>query len=293
MNRIQVSGIAFCLLLTQGKPIFSESRALISANSNRPNREEQSLVIGAGEKMSSYEGKNRSHILVTEGGSVSGMNLRDSAIASVVGGEVSHLYLYDTSSFSVSGSSDISHLTLEDETYGEILDARVSFLTLKNRSEVRVRSLSGSSEISHLKLHDASSISISGSLEISHLTLKDETYGEIFDARVSFLNLKDRSKVRVRSLDIQGGGSFSATGVEVSGGAVILESDTALHIYGREIDFANGKLSGIWADGTYFEFWLIRRIKDNWFWFFWRAGDDAPEYKIPKSMPNQIIYHQI
>ena len=301
MNHIQASGIASCisLLLIWGKPIYSESKTFMLADSASSDRQARSLVIGASEEMNSYEGKGRSNILVTKGGSVSFMNLRDSATASVKGGEISHLFLYDTSSLklfdsgkqnnSAGKSSDIGFIHLHDSATALIEGEEVAHINLYNTSDL---SVSGSSVISHLTLHDTSSLSVSGSQKIDHLTLEEETHGEIFDARVGSLTLRDRSVVHVRSLDIQGD-LFSAPGVEVSGGAIVLGSNTALNIYGREINFADGKLSGTWVDGTHFEFWLIRRIKDNWFWSLWRAGDDELTYEIPKSMPNQVIFHQI
>lgn len=301
MKRIQaLCTIAFLIFffLTQSKPILSAGKALVSADSKRPNRDGQSLVVGAGEKIRSYDGKGTSNIVVTEGGSVSYLDLRDSATASVKGGEITHLFLYDTSSLKLfdrskqdnSGdSSSISFIYSYDSATAFIKGEEVSHINLHDTSNL---SVSGDAIVSHLSLHDASSVSVSGSQKIYHLTLKDETQGEILDARVGSLTLEDRSEVHVRSLDIDGD-SFSAPGIEVSGGAVILDSNTALNIYGRKIDFANGKLSGIWADGIHFEFWLIRRIRDNWFWSFWRAGDGELKYEIPKSIPKQVIFHQI
>ena len=296
MNLINV-GIVFSILFSiQGKPIYDD-RAFKSADSSF-NKNQQSIVVGAGEKIGSYQGKGKSNILMTEGGDATLIDLRDSATASVRGGEIAHFFLYDTSSLkmgnddrdnSLKESGSISFLHLHDSAAASIKGGEISHIIVHDAGSL---SVSGNSEISHLTLHDASSVSLSDSSQIYNLTLEDDTRSEISNAQLGFLNIGDRSEAHVHSLDIEGD-SFSAPGVKVSGGAVVLESGTALHIYGREVNFADGKLSGIWDDGTGYEFWLIRRVKNNWFERFWHGEDSDREYfEIPQSMPKEIIFHQ-
>ena len=297
MNLINV-GIVFSILFSiQGKPIYSD-RAFKSADSSF-NKNQQSIVVGAGENIGSYQGKGKSNILVNKGGGATLIDLRDSATASVRGGEIAHFFLHDTSSLKM-GNDDrdnisseengsISFLHLHDSATASIKGGEIAHIIVHDASSL---SVSGNSEISHLSLHDASSVSLSDSSQIDNLTLEDDTRSEISNAQLGFLKISDRSEAHVHSLDIEGD-SFSAPGVKVSGGAVVLESGTALHIYGREVNFADGKLSGIWDDGTSYEFWLIRRVKNNWFERFWRGEDSDREYfEIPQSMPKEIIFHQ-
>ena len=299
MNLIHTLGIAFFVSFSiQSKPIYSENRAFKSADSSL-SKNQQSVVVGAGEKIKSYEGKGASNTLVKNGGSVSYASLRDLATVFVRGGEISRLFLYDASSLKM-GNDERDNISLKE-------NGSVSFLHLYNSAVAFVKggeiahinlhdegslSVSGNSEISHLTLYDASSLLLSDSSQIYSVTLEDNTRSEISGAQLGFLDLSDRSEAHVRSLDIEGD-SFTAPGVNVSGGAVILESGTTLHIYGREVNFADGKLFGIWNDGTRYEFWLIRRVKNNWFERFLSGKDGEREYfEIPKSMPNEIIFHQ-
>lgn len=277
MNNICAFGSAsvVCLFSMLGSYVIDGSKMFALADSSS-NTNQESVIVAADEEISSYKGEDKSDILV-KGGSVSWMDLHDSAAALIEKGEVGHVYLYDTSLLKLSGNRDDTSASQSSS---------VSFVHLHDSAAASVKG----GEISHVHLHDESSLKLSGTSEISHLTLNDSSQSEISGGQLSFLNLTDDSEAHVWLLDIEGG-KFSTPEISVSGGAITIEPGTALHIYGREIRFADGKLSGIWANGTQFEFWLLRNTQKRRFWLF--KGDEEDRHtEIPSSLPKEVIFHQ-
>lgn len=219
-NYFKTSIISFAFLsLTQCSPAPANDE--IKKECNRLNDTSQSVVVKPGEKVDYYKGHNNNNISLSEGGETVRILLCDSATANIKGGTVSHIYMYDSSSIQVSGNPEISHLTLNQDSKGEITGGSFSFVNLRDNSEAYVKAL---------KLQD---------------------------------------------------GSTTASGIKITGGAITLEKGAALHIYAQKVNFSNSKLSGTWADGTKFSFWVLKKLQD-----------DEKLFEFFKSMPNQVVFHK-
>ncbi len=134
--------------------------------------------------------------------------------------------------------------------------------------------------VSHIRMYDSSAIKVFGNTKIGHLTLNDSSKSKISGGTFAFINLADNSEAHVQSLSMEDG-LLQASGVDVSGGAITLKKKATLHIYGQKISFSDGKLSGIWADGTSFKFWLVQRL----------GYGEQEKFELFDSMPNQVIFH--
>lgn len=221
----------------------SEDKKIYCRFDKNPN----SVTLKAGEEIAFYRGHDDNNISVLKGGHVSHMFLCDSATASIKGGNVGFINMYDSSAI------EVSH---------------------------NMASIKGEN-VAHLKMYDSSAIEVSDNADISHLTLNNSSQGKISDGTFAFINLRDNSEAHIRSLNI-GDGSIQASGVNISGGAVTLERGTTLHIYAQKLGFKDGKLSGTWADGSSFKFWLVQYF----------GNEEQSRYKLPDSMPDQVIFHK-
>lgn len=134
----------------------------------------------------------------------------------------------------------------------------------------------------HINMYDSSDIKVSGNSEITHLTFHEDSKGEISGGSFSFINLKDKSDVRIKSLKLQDGSTSLSSGKEISGGVITLQKGATLHIYGESLNFSNGKLSGVWADGTKFNIWLLQNSQGQ-----------ENRFKLFQSMPKQVVFHKV
>ncbi|MEL7330608.1 MAG: hypothetical protein AAFN12_00095 [Cyanobacteria bacterium J06560_2] len=93
--------------------------------------------------------------------------------------------------------------------------------------------------------------------------------------------MADESEAHIWGVEIDGG-SFITPEVTVTGGAITLETGSTLHIYGREMSFSEGALSGAWADGSPFTFALV--MVDE--------GEEGEFTEIPSSLPSEVIFYK-
>lgn len=133
---------------------------------------------------------------------------------------------------------------------------------------------------SHIRMYDSSAISVSDNAKIGHLSLNDNSQGKISGGTFAFINLGGKSETHVGSLTMEDG-SLQVSGVNVSGGVITLKKGATLHLYGQNISFSDGKLSGAWADGSRFKFWLVQLLGEG----------EEKKFEFFYSMPNQVIFH--
>lgn len=166
---------------------------------------------------------------------------------------------HDDNNISVLKGGDVAHMFLCDSATASIKGGNVS----------------------HVKMYDSSAIKVSDNADIGHLTLSNSSQAKISGGTFAFINLADNSEAHIWSLNINGG-SLGTPEINLSGGAITLQRGIKLHIYGKKLSFADGKLSGTWADGTSFKFWLVQNFGD----------EQRSRYKLPDSMPGQVIFHK-
>lgn len=207
-----------------------------------------------------YDGDNNSNVVFDESSDVAYVTLIDTATVSLAGGRISHATLSDASAVEMTDSSHISHIDLMGN----------STLTMGDEADT-----------AYITLHDFSAVEVSENSQVSHLNLTDRAAGKILGGTFSFINLADESEAHIWRVNIDGGSAI-APGMAVSGGAVTLETGTSLHIYGRSLDFSDGKIVGAWIDETPFEFSLV--IANE-------AGDGSSE--VPVSLPDEVTFHEI
>lgn len=207
-----------------------------------------------------YDGENNSNATFDDSSNVAYMTLTDSATVSLAGGSVSHATLSDASAVAMTSSSHISHIDLMGNSALKISDE---------------------AEVARVTLHNFSTVEVAEDSQISHLNLTDRTEGKISGGTFGFITLEDESEAHLWDVDINGS-SFVTPGVFISGGAVTIEAGTALHVYGRSLNFSDGKVSGTWTDETPFEFALVmvNEAKDGF-------------AKIPRSLPNEVTFHEV
>ncbi|MGD1896080.1 MAG: hypothetical protein ACFB16_03915 [Phormidesmis sp.] len=218
------------------------------------------VVVGANEEQTSYDGVAENRLFITAVGAVAYVDLFEASSASVESGNISHAYLYDTSDITISGSAEISHLTLSGNATGSL----------------------SASNVGHLTLIESSTFEISESAEVSHLTLEDSTQGQINGGTFSFIRLQDNSEAHIRSATLDGG-SFVALDANVSGGAITFEPGTKLNIYAQTLSFDNGQLSGTWADGRDFQFAIVQDLGNE---------EEGPIFEVPDAMPAAVVFHE-
>ena len=207
-----------------------------------------------------YDGENNSNATFDDSSNVAYMTLTDSATVSLAGGSVSHATLSAASTVAMTSSSHISHIDLMGNSALKISDE---------------------AEVARVTLHNFSTVEVAEDSQISHLNLTDRTEGKISGGTFGFITLEDESEAHLWDVDINGG-SFVTPGVFISGGAVTIEAGTALHVYGRSLNFSDGKVSGTWTDETPFEFALVMVNE---------AEDGFA--KIPRSLPNEVTFHEV
>ena len=207
-----------------------------------------------------YDGEHNSNVVFGENTDVAYMTLVDSATVSLAGGNVSHATLSDASAVKMQNSARISHIDM-----------------MGNSTLI----ISDESDVTHVALHHSSTVKVSEDSYISNLNLSDRTQGSVLGGTFGFINLVDESQAHIRKMALDGG-SFVTPSVSVSGGAVILEEGTELHIYGRSLNFSDGKILGFWIDETPFELPIVIANKD-----------ENGLAKIPTALPPEVTFHEI
>lgn len=209
-----------------------------------------------------FLGVGEDSLLVQADESVGYITLTENSTAALEGGRIAHATFRDASTVEMTGSSHISHADLTDKASITMSDA---------------------ADVSHLTLSDFSTAAISGRSDISHLNLQADAEGTIEGGTIGFINLSDRSVAHIRRLSLDGG-AFIAGEVNTSGGAVTYTAGTTLHIYGRSLSFADGIISGSWADGTPFALTLIESLGNP---------EEAGSFEMPTSLPSEVIFHEV
>lgn len=169
------------------------------------------IIAAASMQLASADIINSQHPYLTTNG--------DTHTTIVYGGEVAHLYSYDTSIVNVIGGH-VSHMTMNDSAW--------------------VRLISG--DISHLTLNGSASATLAGGA-VSHVTLNASARATVANGTISFLRVFDNSTAM-----ILGGPTLSW---------LVVSPTSQVDIHVTDAVFSNGRLSGTWAGGTPFEFGVM------------------------------------
>ncbi len=158
-----------------------------------------------------------------------------------------------------------------------VITGKVSHLDLRGARKVELRD---GAEVSGLTAYDKSEVVMHEGAKVSHLTVKDRASVRILGGTVSFLNMRGSSRAEIRKLRFDGG-LFAAGGVSVSGGALTYAADAVIELHAADASFGGGKISGAWADGADFDFWMIEDID----------GEKQGLYRLPQQLPRQVVLH--
>lgn len=220
-------------------------------------------------------GENES---TTVRGDMSDLTVRDTAQATLK--KSAKLLVLDADGHSevvMEEGADVWLLTATDNSVVRISGGTVSFLTLRDGAKAILEKDAG---IAHVQALDRSLVVLEEGAEVDHLTTADDSMVHASGRTVAFLNAEGRSRARVKRIRFKGAGSFSASGMSISGGAISYAPSAKIHIYGDSIAFNEGRLTGYWNTGEPFSIWLVAR-------------DESRQSTISQSMPAQLIAHEL
>jgi len=133
--------------------------------------------------------------------------------------------------------SSITHALYLSGNEVYTLQLNDSFIDTYDTSVLTMDSFSGSA---HVNAYDQSTINVLTSGNISHFTTHNNSTANIFDGYFSFINVLDTSQANVYGLTNT---SWLSLGI-----------DAHLTVFGENLMYNNGHVSGIGANGFYFGF---------------------------------------
>jgi uncharacterized protein YecT (DUF1311 family) len=158
--------------------------------------------------------------------------------------------------------------------------AYVASLHATDRSQVF---LNAGVRVAFLTASGNATITLNAGTDAGHVHTSGDAMVFIAGGTLASLTLMGKSQAHIRQMTIRGG-TFAAPGVAISGDALVYAAEASVHLYATELDFYQGKLTGIWGTGEPFAFWMVERQE---------TGGGNETFSVPQMFPRQVIVHDL
>ncbi len=195
---------------------------------------------------------------ITEDPITATINTGDSEL--VIDSKYDNLGAFEFSKTIAGNNAEITNARIFDNAYFEAASgSKIGTILANESSDIQVKA---GSEVAAITAEDSSTTSIQSGSTISTFSGFKQSTINVFGGDISWLQLYDQSVANIFYAD------------DLSW--LLVSADSQVNIYGKEFNFSNGHLSGVWKNGESFSFW---------------AKDSV--LSPSASMPKGIVFHYV
>lgn len=147
-----------------------------------------------------------------------------------------------------------------------------------------VQSISGYE--STVYAYDQATVNLIDGADVVWLYLHQQSNLNFLAGSASWIRMYDSAQVEISGGDLSWLLMFDSSTANIYKSDIswlVMGADTTAHIHGRNFSYANGNLSGNWADGTPFSFWAVNGTSE---------GTPLPAIGA-SPMPENIVLHTV